>query len=189
MSIKFETINTLKSMECKILIVGSGGKSTLSNALSNKFHLVRIELDAIHWQPNWIELSDNEFKTEVAKQIQSAKKKWVVDGNYHGIVGDLIMNQANTIIWIDLNWKTILYRIIKRSIKRAITKEFVCGTNKESFKRTFFTKDSIIWFYFANKKDITSRTGIFLEKIPENTHLIHIKTTKELNDFYKTYAL
>jgi hypothetical protein len=45
----------------RIAVVGDGGKSTLARALSAKTGLPYIEMDALHWNPGWVESTANEL--------------------------------------------------------------------------------------------------------------------------------
>ena len=62
----FEHLKTISDLRSKIVVVGQGGKSTLSRALSKKLNLPYIELDAIHHLPNWRERSTEDFKNQIA---------------------------------------------------------------------------------------------------------------------------
>ena len=62
----FEHLKTISDLRSKIVVVGQGGKSTLSRALSKKLNLPYIELDAIHHLPNWRERSAEDFKNQIA---------------------------------------------------------------------------------------------------------------------------
>ncbi|ASC70268.1 Shikimate kinase [Halomicronema hongdechloris C2206] len=55
----------------RIVAIGSScsGKSTLARRLSTRLGLKHIELDELHWQPNWQERDDNEFRSLVATAV------------------------------------------------------------------------------------------------------------------------
>jgi adenylate kinase family enzyme len=50
----------------RIVVVGttSSGKSTLASQLVEKIGADFIELDALHWEPNWVEAPDEVFHKE-----------------------------------------------------------------------------------------------------------------------------
>src|SRR6266545_5489442 len=96
-----------------IVVVGttSSGKSTLAKRLADKLSADFIELDALHWEPNWKEAELEVFRQRVEMATSSAC--WVVAGNYH-VVRDLIWPKAEAVIWLDYS----LWRILDRKSTR-----------------------------------------------------------------------
>ena len=74
-----------------------------------------IELDALHWEPNWTEAPDEVMRERVRSAISG--EAWVVDGNYSAI-RDLVWARADTVVWLDLPLPTILARYARRTIRR-----------------------------------------------------------------------
>jgi adenylate kinase family enzyme len=79
----------------RISVVGNGGKTTLATALVAKTNLAFIELDAIHWKPNWVECTPDELAEGVNAAIEAAPGGWIVDGHYWSKIGDLVLSQAD----------------------------------------------------------------------------------------------
>ena len=93
------------------IVGGSGsGKSTLCNILSKELNLPAIHLDAINYEPNWVEID----KVERDKIIstKSSRDKWIIDGNYNKTLKERF-KKADLIIWLELN----IYAI-KRCFKK-----------------------------------------------------------------------
>jgi adenylate kinase family enzyme len=155
----------------RVVIIGvtSSGKSTLAANLAKRFDLSFIELDALHWEPNWQEAPLEVFRLRVEKAIQA--EKWAVAGNYH-TVRDLIWPQAETIIWLDYPFLTVLWQLTRRTFTRWWTQELLWGTNREPLLRhfMFWSQDSLFhWLfktYWRRKREIP----ILLSE-PENGHL------------------
>ena len=57
----------------RIVVVGttSSGKSTLASQLAQKIGGDFIELDALHWEPNWVEAPEEIFRQRVIKAISA----------------------------------------------------------------------------------------------------------------------
>lgn len=127
----------------RIVVIGSScsGKSTFSHSLATKLEIEYIQLDQLHWLPNWVERPNDEFRALVSKAISS--ESWIVDGNY-SVVRDVVWPRATQIIWLNHSFRLVLYRSITRSIKRVATKKRLFSGNVESFKQTFCSRDSII---------------------------------------------
>jgi adenylate kinase family enzyme len=103
----------------RIAIVGKSGsgKSTLARQLAEKLSLPHIELDAIHWQPNWTESPKSEMRAQVESEL-SSKPRWIADGNYLGTVQDAVWSRADTLIWLDYPLHVVLWRLLKRTYGR-----------------------------------------------------------------------
>lgn len=132
------------SSKSRILVVGTSGsgKSTLARELALKLKLDDIELDALFWKENWTQSSKEEFREKVKNSIEKSSG-WVMHGNYSSI-RDLSWGKADTVIWLDYSLALVMRRVIKRSLQRIIKKEALWADNKESFRKTFLSKESII---------------------------------------------
>ena len=77
----------------RIVVIGSScsGKSTFSQQLANKMEVEYIELDQLHWLPDWQQRPREEFKALVSKAVSS--DSWVVDGNY-SVARDVVWPRA-----------------------------------------------------------------------------------------------
>ena len=127
----------------RIAIIGTScsGKTYLAKQLAYAHDIPHIELDELHWKPNWQEHSDEEFCKMVSNAISG--DAWVIDGNY-SVVRERIWSKVETIIWLNYPLSIVLFRAIKRSIIRAFTKEKLFSGNIETFRQSFFSRDSII---------------------------------------------
>ena len=128
----------------KILVVGANGsgKTTFANKLSLKLKIKHYELDSIFWKPDWKESENEEFRAKVDEVTQT--DSWIIDGNYSRNQ-DLTIGRADTIIWLDVLYMKMLYRVTKRSIYRIITQKPLWHNNRESIG-SLFSRKSIILF-------------------------------------------
>src|ERR1700683_1079528 len=98
---------------------------------SRRRSIYRAELDRLNWASNWQDLSKTnpgEFSQKARGAISA--DAWVSDGNY-AVVRDLIWRRATYLVWLDYSRAVIMYRVIKRSITRAVDqKELWAGTEK-----------------------------------------------------------
>nr|MBC8383847.1 adenylate kinase [Candidatus Cloacimonadota bacterium] len=136
----------------RIAIIGTScsGKSTLAHNISKILHIPHFELDHLYWQPDWQHLDRELFREKVKKTVQD--ERWVIDGNF-SIVRDLIWENSDTIIWLNYPFDVVFLHALVRSIKRIVTKEQLFGNNVESFRQTFFTKNSILyWIIYTHWK-------------------------------------
>ena len=168
----------------KISVIGGGGKTTLAKALSAKYAYKNIELDYLHFLPDWVEREPEDFKQIVSKALKDSGEKWLVDGNYKAKLQDYVSSRADLVIWLDLPWFLIFRRILVRSCKRLIDRTKVCGDNIETW-RLFFSRNALWWWYITNRKEFFEREAKFSEYIPPNTPVIRIKNARQLNNFYE----
>lgn len=139
----------------RIIVLGTSGagKTTLANDLKARLpdhH--RIEMDALHWLPGWQERPKAELREVLAREV--ARERWILDGNY-GSVRDVSWPRADTFIWLDYPRHVIMRRVTWRSLRRAVTREPLWGTdNRESLVR-MLGPDSIIrwsWQTYARRR-------------------------------------
>lgn len=141
----FQSILTKEHLQNidRVVILGTtgAGKTTVANQISNVLHLPMIELDQFKWKEGWTSVSDDEFKERVKNAVKA--DRWIVDGNY-GIVRDLVWFRAQAIIWLDYSFTRVFWQLLVRTIRRAIFREKLWNNNIESWKRSFFSKESIL---------------------------------------------
>ena len=169
----------------RINIVGGGGKTSLAKALSSKYGYQNIELDALHFLPNWVERSAEDFQHQLEISIRNAGDSWIVDGNYFTKL-DCPSSKVDMFIWIDLPWRVMFRRTFIRSLKRMIDRTQICGNNFESWSK-FFSTDSLWWWYMANYSEIANREEILSRYIPGKVPVIRLSNAKELDMFYETW--
>ena len=134
-----------------ILSSASGsGKSTLGRKLASALGVPYVELDAIHHQANWRELTAEELRREVEPIV--AGDTWVIDGSYRSKLGDLVLDAADTVVWLDLPRRVWLPRLLWRTLRRALLREELWNGNRESFRMAFSSNDSIVLFALRNDR-------------------------------------
>ena len=130
-----------------ILVVGDScsGKTTVARALAERFGLRHIELDALNWEPNWVQATDEVVLERVLAAM--AEPGWAMDGNYGRILRPHTWGAADTIVWLDFPLRVTIPRTFARSFRRWRTRELLWGTNRERFWEHFLPWDrSLIWW-------------------------------------------
>jgi len=89
-----------------------------------------VELDSIFHQPGWTPLEDEEFRRRGTALTDP--DRWVVDGNYSA-VAEIVWGRADTVVWFDLPYVTVMARTIRRTVRRTMTREELWNGNKEPF--------------------------------------------------------
>lgn len=98
----------------RVVILGcsGAGKSTFARALGDRLGLPVVHLDALFWQPGWVEPEKEAFRAAVAAAI--AGDAWVTDGNYVSRTFDLRLPRADTVIFLHQPRWLCVYRILSR---------------------------------------------------------------------------
>jgi adenylate kinase family enzyme len=132
-----------------VLASASGsGKTTVGHALAEALGVPFVELDAIHHQAGWTELDATELRRRVEPIV--AGDRWVVDGVYRSKLGDLVLERADTVVWLDLPRRVWLPRLVRRTIVRAALRQELWNGNRETLRKVFGS-DSLLLFALHNE--------------------------------------
>src|SRR5436190_21797513 len=100
------------------------GKSTFAGRLAAGLGVAHVELDALHWNPDWVETPGEVFRARVREA--AARDGWVIDGNYVH-VQDVIWARAEAVVWLDYPFRVVFWRALKRTARRAVSGERCCN--------------------------------------------------------------
>jgi adenylate kinase family enzyme len=120
------------------------GKTTLGRELARRLDVPFHELDALNHGPNWQQATAEELRARVEPLV--AEPGWVVDGSYRGKLGDLVLERADTVVWLDLPMRIWLPRLVRRTLGRIVRRETLWNGNRETFRNGFFARDSLLRF-------------------------------------------
>jgi adenylate kinase family enzyme len=128
----------------QINVIGTScaGKTTFAASLAAAMGIAHVELDALHWEPGWVEVSADVFRGRVA--AATAGDAWVVDGNY-SVVRDIVWPRVDTLVWLDYALPLVLWRATRRTLRRAFLGEPCCNGNRESLGRSLSRDSIILW--------------------------------------------
>lgn len=152
------------------VVVGTSGsgKSMFARALSAKVGAKYVELDNLHWGSNWTPRSHSHFESAVREATTG--DRWVVDGNY-SVVRDAFWPSATHVVWLNFSRPVVLFRVLRRTVKRTLTREELWAGNRESFSKAFLSKQSILlWSLTTYTKNKTKYAK--LRASPEYAHLL-----------------
>ncbi len=120
------------------------GKGWLAGRLAERAGLRVVELDALFWGRDWQPAPVDLFRHRVERE--TSEDGWIVVGNY-GQVRDLVWRPADTLVWLDLPLPVVMSRLLRRTVKRAVTREELWGTgNRETLSNAFLSRNSILLY-------------------------------------------
>jgi adenylate kinase family enzyme len=163
----------------KVMILGSGGagKSTLAKKLGERLNLPVYHLDAIFWQPNWVEpVQENwlEAHDELCK-----RETWIIDGNY-GSVMEQRFSAADTIVFLDFPaWLCILRALKRRLIFNGRTRPDMAQNCPEKIDLEFL---QWIWTYPRTRRPKILQT---IEKLKSTKNTFVLRSPREVSEFIK----
>ncbi len=141
----------------RIHVLGNtgAGKSTVGARLARTLGVSFVELDALNWDPGWIELNaTNPEALERRIQVATAEDGWVVAGSYITFSQRVFWPRLQTVIWLDLPLPLLVGRVLVRSWRRWHSKELLWGTNYERFwpQLRVWRQDSLIWWAVTQQR-------------------------------------
>lgn len=173
----------------KINVIGASGsgKSTFARKLAEKRGYPYIQMDALFWQPHWTGSSDEVFFPRL--QTALARQSWILDGNYKRSE-PIKWAQVQQVVWLDYPFALTLARALKRAVNRAYSgEELWPGTgNRETFRKTFFSKDSVLLWTITSYHEIQARYERTLRD-PRYSHIdfIRLRAPQHADEFIRTF--
>jgi adenylate kinase family enzyme len=162
---------------CVVATASGCGKTTFSRALGSRLGVPVHELDALHHGPNWTEASAEELREKVEPLVGG--DAWVIDGAYRGKLGDLVLEAADTVVWLDLPLHVWLPRLVRRTVARTIRREELWNGNRESFRMTFLSHDSVVYYALRHYRHRRERYPVELSRFA----LVRLRTPAEVEQF------
>jgi adenylate kinase family enzyme len=131
----------------RIVVVGApgSGKTTTATEIARRLGLPRVELDALHWGSDWTPVAPDTLREFF--RTATAGDAWVVDGNYFSVgASDIVWPRADTVVFLDLPKRTIVRRVVTRTMRRATLRTELWSGNRETFRNALFARDSLLRF-------------------------------------------
>jgi hypothetical protein len=166
-----------------VIATASGcGKTTVGRALAACLGVRYVELDAIHHQPGWTELDAAELRRRVEPIV--AGDGWVIDGSYRGKLGDLVLEHADTVVWLDLPRHVWLPRLVRRTFLRIVRREELWNGNRESLRSVLWGPSSLLAYALRNEPRRRQRYPRELARF----RVARLRSQAEVDAFIRTAA-
>jgi adenylate kinase family enzyme len=136
----------------RVLVAGvtGSGKTTLAARIATITGGPHTEIDALFHGPGWVPRP--EFLGDVGALI--AAGSWTTEWQY-GSARPMLAARADTLVWLDLPfWRVTLPRLLRRTIRRRITRQELWNGNVEPPLHTVFTDSEYIvrWAISTRRK-------------------------------------
>ncbi|HLK45963.1 MAG TPA: hypothetical protein VKT18_08230 [Acidimicrobiales bacterium] len=150
------------------------GKSTMAAAIADARGLPHVELDSIMHQPGWTPLPDDEFAARV--DAVAAGPTWVVCGNYSRFTTS-VLDRADTIVLYDLPRPVVMWRIVRRTLRRISRREVLWNGNRERW-RNFFSLDPetsvIVWAWTTHGRRHAETLAFVADPPRDGLRIVHV---------------
>ena len=169
----------------RVVVFGTtgSGKSRLAEQLAERTGLRVIELDRLYWGRDWQPATLELFRHRVEREIRDGG--WIVVGNY-GQVRDLVWPAADTLIWLDLPFPLVMSRLVRRTVRRALTKEDLWGSgNTESLVRSLFSRQSILWWAVKTHRRNRRRFGEECASFGPGRRVVRLQKPRDVERFVR----
>ena len=104
------------------------GKTMLARELARRLDLPYVDFDALFHGPGWTRRST--FETDVDAFL--ATDRWVTDSDgYQSFLGSRVHERADTLVWLDYPRWLVMWRVIRRTIRRLLSRERLFNDNRE----------------------------------------------------------
>lgn len=172
----------IHSLGTRLSIRGAtgSGKSTLGHILGQRLGLPVVELDALYWLPDWHMKPLEQFRADVQAALDAHPQGWICVGNYRH-VANLVLPQADTVLWLRLPFRVSFWRLFKRTIRRAWTQQLLWdgNPNRESWRESFFSRQSILLYALTTSRRTHVATTLhLLATIPHQATVIELRSAR-----------
>ena len=167
----------------RVVVFGTtgSGKSWLAERLAARHGLRLIELDALFWGRDWQPAPIELFRHRVERE--TTDDGWIVVGNY-GQVRDIVWPNADTLVWFDLPFPLVMWRLLWRTIRRALTREELWGTgNRETLRNAFLSRHSILLWAIKTHRKNRARFAIECAFLGKDKTIVRLTSRREVERF------
>lgn len=163
----------------KIILIGSGGsgKSSLARQLGEVLDIEVYHLDLLFWKPGWVSVPKAEQREIQSELVR--KEQWIIDGNYGGTM-DIRLQEAETIIFLDMPRLLCVYRIFKRWYKYRNQTRPDMGAGTERLRWQFV---KWVWNYPKVKRPAILQK---LNELSDQKNIVILRSPNEVRSFLQS---
>jgi len=162
-----------------IASASGNGKTTVARALAERLAVPFVELDALHWGPEWTEATAEELRARIDPIAES--DAWVIDGVYRGKLGDLVVANADLVVWLDLPMLVWFPRLLRRTLRRVIRREEFLNGNRETLRSAFLSRNSLLLYALRSHRRRRRLYPTALASYP----VLRLRTQREVDRFLR----
>jgi adenylate kinase family enzyme len=133
----------------RVAVVASAsgnGKTTVGRDLARRLRVPFVEMDSLVHGPGWVETPDEELRGRLEPILGG--DGWVVDNVYRRKLGDLVLERADLVVWLDQPIRVWFPRLARRTWRRLRGREEIWNGNRESVRTAVWGRESLfVWAF------------------------------------------
>jgi hypothetical protein len=111
-----------------------------------------------------------------------ARDAWVIGGSYRGTLGDLVLDRADTVVWLDLPRRVWLTRLVLRTLRRTIAAGILWNGTREGPWNALGQTDSLLRYALSYERPRRHRYPIELARF----RVARLRTQSEVDAFLRS---
>jgi hypothetical protein len=135
--------------------------------------LRHVEIDALHHGPDWESCGPDVLRERVL--AATAADGWVTDSTYKRMLGDLIIDRADVLVWLDLPLRLVMWRLLRRTAVRIHRRVVLWNGNVEQGWR-----DAVRYLLWPALKTGIENRRTLPARYP---HLVRLRSDAEVAEF------
>ncbi|WIB12110.1 AAA family ATPase [Curtobacterium sp. MCPF17_052] len=176
----FDAEDVLDPPPRRVLVAGTAGvgKTTTARRVARAIGAPHTELDGMYHGPGWTVLPDFEARVDE----MTATPTWVCEWQYRG-VRHLLVERADTLVWLDLPRSVAFVRLLRRTVRRRLHRTELWNGNVEPPLWTFFTrKEHILRWGIAKRNEMRERVPSLADDAP-HLRIVRLRSQREVERF------
>jgi adenylate kinase family enzyme len=164
---------------CLIATASGCGKTTTGRVLAERLGFPFYELDGLYHGPNWTPATREEMLAKVEPIV--ATEEWVIDGTYRGLIGDIVPESADLVVWLDLPMRVWLPRLVRRSWRYVTRKQELWSGNRERWRDVLHPTNSVVVYALRNYRKTRQTLAAELARFP----VVRLRSTHEVDELLR----
>ncbi|MDT3440349.1 AAA family ATPase [Pseudofrankia sp. BMG5.37] len=148
----------------RVVVAGTSGsgKTTLARRVGEALGIPHVDIDGLFHGPGWTRRES--FLADVEAFSEGAA--WVTEWQYRD-ARDLLADRADLMVWLDLPRRTVMRQVVRRTLRRRLSREVLWNGNVEPPLRTIFTdREHIVRWAWSTHHKSPRRIAALRERRP-----------------------